>query len=125
MLLVVLILSVFHLCAYVELSNSVYKLDYGWMTGERFPVEAGIFLFATAASRLALGPPPASYLMGIGTPFPGGKAAGRESHHSRLRSVELKNEWSYTSTPSYVLMAWYLGKHSDIFACTLNPLRFS
>jgi hypothetical protein len=27
--------------------------------------------------------------------------------------AEVKNAWSYTSTPQYVFMAWYLVKHKD------------
>jgi len=30
-------------------------------------------------------------------------------------NVEIKNEWSCTSTPSYVFMAWFLIKHRDYF----------
>jgi hypothetical protein len=29
-----------------------------------------------------------------------------------------ENEWSYTSTPQYVFMAWYLVKHGDNFTFT-------
>jgi hypothetical protein len=31
--------------------------------------------------------------------FPGGKAAGGEADHSPPPSAEVKNAWSYTSTP--------------------------
>jgi hypothetical protein len=34
-----------------------------------------------------------------------------ETNHSPPSSVEVKNEWSYTSTPQYVFMAWYFVKH--------------
>jgi len=30
-----------------------------------------------------------------------------------------KNAWRYTSTPQYVLMAWYLDKHRDNFTFNL------
>jgi hypothetical protein len=37
----------------------------------------------------------------------------READHSAPSSAEVKNAWSYTSTPQYVFMAWYLVKHRD------------
>jgi hypothetical protein len=45
----------------------------GWMTRIQFPVGARIFLFATIVTRLAVGPTPASYVMGMGALFPVGK----------------------------------------------------
>jgi hypothetical protein len=42
---------------------------------------------------------PASYQMGTGGSFPGVKAEGREADHSPPSSAEVKNAWSYTSTP--------------------------
>jgi len=30
-----------------------------------------------------------------------------------------KNEWSYTSTPQYVFMVWWLIKYRDYFVFTL------
>jgi hypothetical protein len=33
------------------------------------------------------------------------KYLGREANHSPLSSFEVKNEWSYTSTPPYAFMA--------------------
>jgi hypothetical protein len=57
-----------------------------------------IFLFTTA-SRTALGPTqpliqlvPAALSLGI-------KRPGREADHSPPSSAEVKNAWSYTSTP--------------------------
>jgi hypothetical protein len=38
----------------------------------------------------------------------------REDDRS-LPSAEVKNAWSYTSTPSYVFMTWRLFKHRDNF----------
>jgi hypothetical protein len=35
----------------------------------------------------------------------------------------LKNVWSYTSTPQYVLMVWYLVKHRDNFTFYLYPFK--
>jgi hypothetical protein len=42
---------------------------------------------------------PASYPMDTGGSFPGVKRPGREADHSPPSSAEVKNEWSYTSTP--------------------------
>jgi hypothetical protein len=52
--------------------------------------------------RVQIGPGthPASYPMGTGGSFPGGKAPGREADHSLPSSVEVKNAWNCTSTPS-------------------------
>jgi hypothetical protein len=44
----------------------------------------------------------------------GVKRPGREADHSPPSSAEVKNAWSYTSTPTYVLTTWYLVKHRKI-----------
>ena len=46
------------------------------------------------------------------------KRTGGEINHSPPSSVEIKNEWSYTSTPLYALMAWT----GTILAYKLSPL---
>jgi hypothetical protein len=56
---------------------------------------------------------PASYPMGTGTLSLGVKRPGCEADHSLPSSAEVKNAWSYTSTPQYVFMAWCLVKHRD------------
>jgi hypothetical protein len=58
----------------------------------------GIFLFATA-SRPALGAtqPPTKWVPGVLST--GVKRPGREASHSAQSSAEVKNTWSYTSTP--------------------------
>jgi hypothetical protein len=86
-----------------------------------FRRELGIFLF-TAASRPALGPtqPPIKW---VSQTLPlGVKRLGREADHSPPTSAEVKNAWSYTSTPQYVFMAWYLVKHRDSFAFAVTPI---
>jgi hypothetical protein len=77
----------------------------------------GIFLFTTA-SRTALRPtqPPIQWVPGA--PSPGVKRPGREADRSPPSSAEVKNAWSYTSTPQYVLMAWCLVKHRHIARLT-------
>jgi hypothetical protein len=62
---------------------------------ERFEVLTTI----STASRLALGPtqPPIQWVPGD---FPIGiKRPGREANHSPPSTAEVKNAWSYTSTP--------------------------
>jgi hypothetical protein len=58
----------------------------------------GIFLFTTV-SRPALGPtqPPIQWVPGVLSL--GVKRLGREADHSPPSSTEVKNAWSYTSTP--------------------------
>jgi hypothetical protein len=50
-----------------------------------------------------------------GTLSLGVKRPGPEADHSPPSSAEVKNAWSYTSTPQYVFMTWYLVKHRDNF----------
>jgi hypothetical protein len=71
----------------------------------RFPAGAGNFLFTTAF-RTALGPnqPPIQWVPGalsLGIKWP-----GREADHSPPSSAEVKNSWTYTSTPQYAFMVW-------------------
>jgi len=45
--------------------------------------------------------------MGTRGSFPGVKRQGCEADHSLTSRAEIKNAWSYTSTPEYAFMAWY------------------
>jgi hypothetical protein len=65
-----------------------------------------IFLFNTS-SRSVLGPtqPPIQWVPG--TLFLGLKRSGREADHLPPSSAEVKNTWSYASTPQYAFLAWY------------------
>jgi hypothetical protein len=67
--------------------------------GVRVPVGAGFFSLSMS-SRQALRPtePPIQLVTGV-------KRAGRERNHSPPTSVEVKNKWTYTSTPSCFFMA--------------------
>jgi hypothetical protein len=74
----------------------------------------GIFLFTTA-SRTAVGPtqPPIQWVTGVlslGIKWP-----GREADHSLPSNAELKNVWSYTSTPQHLFVAWCFVKYRDSF----------
>jgi hypothetical protein len=72
----------------------------------------GSFLFTTA-SRTALGPtqPPIQWVPGALSL--GLKRPGREADHSPPSGAEVKNAWSYTSTPQYVFMTWCFVKDRD------------
>jgi hypothetical protein len=44
-----------------------------------------------------------------------------EADHSPPCSAEVKNAWSYTSTPQYVFMAWCLAQ-GQVYLFTFNPI---
>jgi hypothetical protein len=67
---------------------------------------------------------PVSFLMETTGYFPRGKAAGAWSWPSPPSRAEVKNAWSYTSTPQYFYTAWCLVKHRDNFTFTLSCLGF-
>jgi hypothetical protein len=48
-----------------------------------------------------------------------------KSRGSSVGSAEVKNAWSYTSTPQYFFMAWYLVKHRDNFTFIFFYLCYS
>jgi hypothetical protein len=53
--------------------------------------------------------------MRTGGYLPGVKPPEREADHSSPSSAEVKNAWSYTSTLSYIFMAWCLVKYRIVF----------
>jgi hypothetical protein len=55
----------------------------------------------------------------------GVKRPGREADHSPPSSAEVKNAWSYTSTPQYVFMVWCLVTHRDNFTFTFTDPQFA
>jgi hypothetical protein len=62
------------------------------MTRVRFPTEAEDFSYNLCVKTGSVAHP-ASYPMGSGDPFPGGKARpGRDADHSPPSSAEVKNE---------------------------------
>jgi len=79
------------------------------------------FAGATASIR-ALGTtrPHIQWTLGV-------KLPEREADNSSPFSTEVKNVWSYTSTPPYVFMAWCLIKRSDNFAfsCAISCHSFA
>jgi hypothetical protein len=77
-----------------------YGLDDGGV-GLRVSVGSRMFSFPRRSYRLW--GHPASYPMGTGVSFPGGKAAGALSWPLTSTSAKVKKTWIYTSTPPYAL----------------------
>jgi hypothetical protein len=75
-----------------------------------------ILIYAVQTSRAAH---LASYPICTGVVSPGVKRPGREADQSSPSNAEVKNALSYTSTPPYIVIAWYLVKHRDNFTFTL------
>jgi hypothetical protein len=48
------------------------------------------------------------------------KRPEREANHPPPFNTEIKNTWSYISTPLYVFMAWYLVKRRAILPLPLQ-----
>jgi hypothetical protein len=83
-----------------------------------------IILFTTV-SRTALGPIQ-SHIQWVPTALsPGVKLPGRDANHSLPSSAEVKNAWSYNSTPQYVFTVWCLVKHRGNFTFTFTLLPLS
>jgi hypothetical protein len=87
-----------------------------------FLYSQGIFLFSTA-SRPALGPTQPTIQWVPGAISLGVKRPGCEADHSPPSSAEVKNAWSYTSTPQYAFMTWCLVKHRDNFTLLYFTLQ--
>jgi hypothetical protein len=89
-------------------SSVAIQTDYGLddrMIGVQFPVGAGNFSLRHSVQTSSEAHT-ASYPMGTGGSFLGGKAAGRGADHSSPSSAEVKQ---------CVFMAWYLVKHMENF----------
>jgi hypothetical protein len=69
-----------------------------WCSRVRFPAGAGNFSLHHRVQN-GSGAHPASYPMGTGALSLGVKSPGREADHLHPSSAEVKNAWSYTSTP--------------------------
>jgi hypothetical protein len=81
----------------------------GWMTRVRVPSRAQIFSLSYRIHTVSgLIKPPNKCKRGCFSP--GVKRPVHEADNSPPSSVEVKNAWSYSSTPPYV-MSWYLIKH--------------
>jgi hypothetical protein len=86
----------------------------------QFLAEARDFSFVHS-NQIVSGVHQAAYTIGTRAYFPGIKWLRHEAECSPLSSVKIKNAWSYTSTPSYISMAWCLIMHWDnfTFICSL------
>jgi hypothetical protein len=74
----------------------------------------GIFLFSAApTSAKECSQPPTQRL--VKSPSQGTKQQGVKLTTSPIISVNLEREWSYTSMPLYVFIAWCLPKHRHQF----------
>jgi hypothetical protein len=114
---------------YGNYSDSTFIYWPGWLSGIALGYELNDWWFEyrqrlgtslfTTASRPALGPTQLPIQWVPGVLSLGVKRPRREADHSLPSSAEVKNAWSYTSTPQYVLMAWCLVKHRDNFTFTL------
>jgi len=68
-----------------------------WQSGFRIPKEVRCFpFFKTAQTSLRAIQPPSQWLSGFN---PGVNWLGHEADHSSPTSAEVKNQWSYASTP--------------------------
>jgi len=78
----------------------------GWMNGVRSPVGT-VKGFSSLRHLVQTGsrahPTTCRFTLGVKWPC-------READHSPQSSAKVKNVWSYTSTPLYVFMAWYVIK---------------
>jgi hypothetical protein len=105
------------------IGRSVYWLGYGLDDRGSIPGTArDCFLFATA-SRPAQGltQPPIQWVPRAFTP--GVRRSGREAELLSPSPAKVKNAWSHTSTPPYVLMAWHLVNDWDNFAFYLYLIK--
>lgn len=81
-----------------------YRLDVQGIV-VRFPARArNICLFQ--GLQVGSAADPASYLVGTWAPSRGVNRSEREVDHSPQSSIELKNEWSYTSSSTYSFTVW-------------------
>jgi hypothetical protein len=110
-----------HTYIHKHIAQSVQRWAMDWTIGVLgFDSRRGLgFFLFTTASRTALGPtqPPNQWVPGASSLRL--KRPVCEADHSLPYSAELKNAWSYTSTPQYVFMAWCLVKHRDNFTSTI------
>jgi len=84
----------------------------GCTTGPRFPTGVANFSLRHRVQTVS-GTHPTCYSMDTGGCLRGVKLSGREADNPPPASAEVKNAWSYISTPQYVLVPWCLVKHRD------------
>jgi hypothetical protein len=91
-----------------RVAQSVQCLTTVWTAGVRSATEAEDFS-SNLCVQTSSGAHPASYTMGTGGSFPGGKARPeRDADHSPLSSAEVKKEWElYFLSPKMCLYGAY------------------
>jgi hypothetical protein len=114
---VFIVVSVYFVIDSVRKLLDTFSLSYGLDdrgSRVRFPAGLGIFLLTTASgTALRLTQPPIQWVPGV--LFLGVKWPGSEADHSPPSSADVKNAWSYTSTPQHIFMVWCVVKHRDNF----------
>jgi hypothetical protein len=102
----------------------VWRWATGWMIGGSSPGRAGNF--SRHRIQAGSGTHPASYPIGKRYPSLGVKRPVHEADHSPPSSAEVKNAWSYTSTPPIRLHSVVLSKkkHRDNFAFAFTLITF-
>jgi hypothetical protein len=95
-----------------------------WTTAVRIAASQDFFLHRNVHTGSGVHPPPVHLYQDC---FVGGKAARTWNKLSPLSIAEVKNAWSYTSTPPYVYMAWCLVKRHEQFRlyCYVYSLQMS
>jgi hypothetical protein len=115
---------------YLELQQIISTLNLGNAYGlddREFDSRKELeILHFTTASRPALGPtqPPIQWVSVTLSLVV--KRPRREADHSPPSNAEVKNAWSYTSTPQYAFMAWCSVKaiiHIIIFDLSISYLE--
>jgi hypothetical protein len=79
-----------------------YELNIIWVGVQ---VLVGVNFFLLHIIQTGYGARPTSCPMGARGSSPGVKRLGREADHSPPSSIEVKNNWIYTSTPLCAFMA--------------------
>jgi hypothetical protein len=79
-------------------TSVVQRWAKGWTIGVRVPLGTGNFSLHHSV-QTGSEAHPTTYPMATRGSFSGGKADGREANHLHSSSAEVKNSWSYTSTP--------------------------
>jgi hypothetical protein len=103
-----------------QLYKSILNTETGLHDGGSIPGRFWNVFLLTTASRTVLGPTQPSIQRLSGALSLGVKRPEREVDHSPPSSAEVKNTWSYTSTPQYAFMAWCSVKESTGSTLTLT-----
>jgi hypothetical protein len=99
-------------------SSAVQSWATGWIIGGSIPGRGWEFFSSPPRpDRLWVSHYSPIQLL-LGALSLGAKRSGRAAHHSPPSSADVKNAWSYTSTPPYIFMAWDLLTNREKFTFT-------